>query len=539
MPPRSDQVVQHAAPVLILISGAWALFAALCMSPEWLGVICTVDDTYLALEVARRWAQVGFPTFDGIHQASGFQPLWGLILYGLAKLNSDNIALLRATVAVAALANLATGFLLIRLGRALAPDNRSMPLAIAAAWAGYCLSGQPALIGLENALLPMLLVLGMHTVLRLHQRPKSMAAWTALALVCVAVVWTRLDAVIFAGGLFVAALAISRSALPNSGVICAVLIGLSGAAGYVAFEQWAGGENTPISGLAKRAIAEHGGTFDATVAGWAHAAADAGHMLLKHAMIGIGCGTPRPLANLGRVLLGLLVAGALLGARPRPRAWIFMAIAVTFAHALLLRVWLGRTFFNTAWYYSGACMLAALGVPFLFLVWDCRLLLQYRHPGRAGRAALPLCARLLSLVFVVRLGYSGWLLLQPPPTEHVSVVRIAAGRWLREQLAPGERIAAWNAGELAYFSERTVINLDGLMNDREFLNRFVRRGESLTKYLGEQQVQWVIDYVKGAQEQPGMFWSTLPDLEWQEVRRFGQETASAQLLVQRRKDRDE
>jgi len=53
------------------------------------------------------------------------------------------------------------------------------------------------------------------------------------------------------------------------------------------------------------------------------------------------------------------------------------------------------------------------------------------------------------------------------------------------------RIGAWNAGQIGYFSQRTVVNLDGLANDGEYLE--VLEHGSLADYLRRERITYLVD----------------------------------------------
>lgn len=507
---------------ILSLAAAWQLFVAVFMSPGWIGAACTVDDTYLALEVGRRWPESGFPTFDGLHRTSGFQPLWGLVLYALAHISTAPETLLRLTLIVAAVCNTLAGVLLSRLAYRISCNDWRLAFAAVAFWSAYCVSCQPALIGLENALLPAELAGSLLLLFKLRSDPTSVGRWCAMAFLCIAMVWTRLDAAMFVLALLAIAIRAAGRRAICRGSLMASLILSAGAISYGLFENWAGGQLTPISGSVKRSIAATLPDTNGPTSAQARLALfDAGNELLKHAMIGIGCGTPRALSSAGRFAwIGLLV---LLTLRRPPRTdWLIYASGVAFLHAFLIRVWLGRYFHDTAWYYSAENLLAALGLPLLIM-------------GVAPSTARPIqIAAASAVIFTMRLTYVGWLISQPAPAEHVSVVRRQAAEWLHAHVPPNERIAAWNAGQIAYFSERTVINLDGLMNDGEFLRRFVRGGEPLSRYLDEQNVNWVIDYAEGSDSNPDSYWATLPRSNWTPMQKFGADEKTAQLIVRRR-----
>jgi len=65
--------------------------------------VIVLDDAYYYFQVARNFAAHAWATFDGIHATSGIQLLWGLILFGLALVFNERIALLHAALVLSAL----------------------------------------------------------------------------------------------------------------------------------------------------------------------------------------------------------------------------------------------------------------------------------------------------------------------------------------------------------------------------------------------------------------------------------------------------
>jgi hypothetical protein len=92
--------------------------------------------------------------------------------------------------------------------------------------------------------------------------------------------------------------------------------------------------------------------------------------------------------------------------------------------------------------------------------------------------------------------------------ESIFTVRYRFARWIEANTAPDERLASWNAGQLGYFTNRTVINLDGLVNDREYFEKVFKPQRGLMEYLREKKVRYVIDY---RDQSPGKLISGLPE----------------------------
>jgi hypothetical protein len=74
-------------------------------------------------------------------------------------------------------------------------------------------------------------------------------------------------------------------------------------------------------------------------------------------------------------------------------------------------------------------------------------------------------------------------------------------KWVRNNLPVNSRIGCFNAGIMGYFSERTVINLDGLMNDYEYAERIIQGKLGIMEYLDSNHVEYVADYVRGAYDE--------------------------------------
>jgi len=107
--------------------------------------------------------------------------------------------------------------------------------------------------------------------------------------------------------------------------------------------------------------------------------------------------------------------------------------------------------------------------------------------------------RAVAAAMVGTLALSGWSLghdslfvIEPKPNYRE---RVAIARWIDQHLAPETVVAAWSAGLLSYYSNRRVINLDGLANDTAFFREvLVDRSVSLPEYLQRNGVSLIIDH---------------------------------------------
>jgi hypothetical protein len=103
------------------------------------------------------------------------------------------------------------------------------------------------------------------------------------------------------------------------------------------------------------------------------------------------------------------------------------------------------------------------------------------------------------LACVVAVAFARWPLAfarGPVSPAAYGPYRWAAGEWLRDHLGPDERAGSWNAGTIGYVSDRHVVNLDGLVNDRAYRDEVIR-GRRLEGYLDREGIAWIADQACG------------------------------------------
>jgi hypothetical protein len=89
-------------------------------------------------------------------------------------------------------------------------------------------------------------------------------------------------------------------------------------------------------------------------------------------------------------------------------------------------------------------------------------------------------------------------------TSQMYTARYNAALWISENFPPDTIFASWNAGQLGFFSNRTFINLDGVINNVDYYERVLRGSNSLADYLSENNVDYVVDYAT---------YGTIPDFQ--------------------------
>jgi hypothetical protein len=483
-----------------------------------------MDDVYYYFQVARNLALHGRATFDGIHATSGIQLLWGLILWLMALAYTDRVSFIRAVLVVCALLNGVAGLSLWRLGRELYSSEVGDLAALF--WAGFMVGLLPMLMGLEYSLHVVTAVMITTTcwrmVVQCRVRPTP-AHLLLLGALLALNYWVRLDSALVSLLIWCAVAAWlfqQRASLQSFfvGMAALTLPPLFGAVAYVATCWDLSKTAIPLSGMVKRYYAaQHFRDYSwltslvGHVFWWVRIESRAlldvlySSLLAGHRPLG----EPAPLAALGLMLVATVIALRQLygdaGDPQRQRAAAFLGVLWLFAslHAALVVATIGHFSHVTqhyyAWLWIADCLWTALMVQgFLARV----------APARAQRAVIALC-------LVAFLGLHVWdglgrFVFDSIPNLHNRRLPVMA--WMREQLPADARVGAWNAGQLGYFSDRTIVNLDGLANDRNYL-RYLVGGKPIREYLTAEH----IDYLVGV-NQPDL---TMPfRASWDHARLF-------------------
>jgi hypothetical protein len=433
------------------------------------------DDTFLYLQIARRWALEGVPTFDGSTLTNGVEPLWGLILWPLARTWSGNIELLRATLCICATFNIATTFVLYYAANELA--NRNVALLACALWSCFLFS-TASLSGMEMSLHGFIFTCALLAALRVR-RTLSDAATGALGLLGLLLALNglcRLDSGLISAGLalpFAVTLLRARR-FAKLGALFSAPVGLASA--YAWANQTYFGTPTPVSGQAKMF--------------WAHEAVHRGlGEKARIVVFGIGrvfidtfgsvlggCHRGQGLKLLVVAILTFAAVVVVVGRRHTSRT-VLLLVALVALHVLTLQFVLMQ-FATAYWYYQPHRVVAAVVLGHLAL-------------ARVGPLKMP---RVRLAAFGLAIAAALLTIRGTNNPGHVQSEQL--GIWLETtpEIPREAALAGWNVGEVAYFAyPRPVVNLDGLVQSRVFLEQ-VLRPRAWRSYLREHGIRYLVDY---------------------------------------------
>jgi hypothetical protein len=166
-------------------------------------------------------------------------------------------------------------------------------------------------------------------------------------------------------------------------------------------------------------------------------------------------------------------------------AWLALFAAFGMYHIIIVA---GRITYESSytWYRSPLYIFWMLTALFIVYSFD-RMSSQRTYKNILRGVAIGSCA----LYIVLSSYYHASLGL---PKKNLFRIRYHAAEWLAENFAPETIFAAWNAGQLGYFANHPLINLDGLVNSIEYYKNVKRGSVPLLDYLYENKVSYLVDY---------------------------------------------
>lgn len=472
----------------------WAWLASV---PQIVGNI-TNDDTFLYLEFARNTVAHGFPTFDGINPTNGVQPLWGGALVMLAAFIHDKVVLLRAVLSLCAVLNVAAGLVLLR-----GAVRLRSPVTVAVVglcWTCYMLGLSPSMLGMENSLhafvasLIILLLIGFYT----SSSPPSWRQYFVFGLLLALNAGVRLDSAVISVVLGLAV--VHRGAALGTRLRTSFWLVFSPAIlaawAYYRLNDAYFGTGLPVSGQMKAFYAQHyldGG------AAWQWP------LYVFGAVLKTVFAAPQWLLarfapeGLESVLLGFViaivfiplslrvVAPRLLDRAPpdcRLGALCRLLVAATLIHMAVLSASILH-FSVDPWYHSWLLL-----SWIVFLAWGTD---RWVHSPVLPRSARTGIVVALLLLLAATQGTAIHRQLTGKEAKALYEARFEVADWINHNIPPQAELAAWNAGQLAYFTEQPLINLDGLMNSPAYA-AFIQAGGDVRKKIDGLGIDAVVDY---------------------------------------------
>lgn len=78
---------------------------------------------------------------------------------------------------------------------------------------------------------------------------------------------------------------------------------------------------------------------------------------------------------------------------------------------------------------------------------------------------------------------------------HGQTLVYLAGNWIAENVKGDPVMSSANAGILSYYSQKRIINLDGMVNNKELLDAFAKGDDDYLEYLRKYKIEYICDYL--------------------------------------------
>jgi 4-amino-4-deoxy-L-arabinose transferase-like glycosyltransferase len=503
----------------------------LVLVPMWAGLFCrlqrawsdiptivlkdTSDDAFYYFQIARNIATGHNVTFDGETLTNGFHPLWMAILTPLYLLGGDRDLSVHLGLTIASVLAAGTVFLVYAIVRTLT-GNPWASLAAATVYALHPYLIVEALNGMETALTVFMVALTTLLFLRIAVRSErtSLAGYAWLGVSAGLMILARTDTVFILPPLLLFLLVRERgsyrwtSALTTGGLALLVI------APWVIWNLVNFGTIVQVSGVAVSDIerqdflATHGSSFLTQLHHALAVSKDAFFERLPHLYFVPPHGPRVPILLTMTGLLALMLLAPLAPQRRQATRQLGLLLVPTVGIVATLLFHTAIRWHVREWYFAPVALIgaASLGVLVNYvhsvargtrLAWSTegrRLDLSgFRLPlppvmGRFRTLAIP------ALYGVIVLGLATWYGPHRsgdwvPQLGH-RLNMLEAARWLEVNTDSQARIGSLNAGIIGYFSDRTVINLDGVVNEEAYE---ARRDGRLLEYVLSKDICYLVD----------------------------------------------
>jgi hypothetical protein len=483
---RVDGVRRALRVGAIAIAGGWLALLLLWNEAPF---TLTFDDAYYYFGIARNVAEGHGSTFDQLNATNGYHPLWLAMAVPVYAVGLDGLAAARTLLAVQ----------MVMYGAALVVIADSVARAIGG-WsavvrrrsaddARWCTGlvvaifvlvfANPFVVkvfvnGLESAV--VVVVDAVLLAIAVAGMPGAAVRWVdgrstrwrfGVGVVLALAFLARTDAVILIGCLGLWCLV---EAWPLNGARLRGLCELFGpsalaAVVYLGANWVAFGTPTQISGIVKQA------------------SLDGRRLVLALLVVAVAglvfFGAFRNHTKAPKRTRMPLVASFL-----RRTGWFaaFSILLIGYYSVLQTQQWL--------WYYAPAVLYGAWLLVLLVADFASTALVEAPPERSASRTLGGLTAALL-LPFVLA-AVLQTRVFADPELRSIQLANRDAGEWIAAHLPEDAVLASWDAGVVGYFSERRVVNLDGVVNSYDWY-RAAQRGETGAR-LREAGLGWVVNH---------------------------------------------
>lgn len=465
---KEDQkFLEQAALVALLLFGLIARLMILSSDLEHL-IQFVPDDAFYYFQTARNIASGHGSTFDGLHLANGFHPLWMFLILPLAANSLDSLSFLKAALGIGISFNLLTSLLLnVLLFKT--TERRWVSLAGTAL---YFLNPQTVLSslnGLETSVSSLAFVSCLTIIVAKHPSQDHKSAvmeGISLGLLFLA----RTDNVFYVAALLFTAIYPRRFRLYNGLVLVLILALLT--CPWLLWNWFTFGSFIQSSADAFPFVL-HQNFLQA-----GHTASD---LIGQSAIFFLGFmlfSLPLDLGFVPIIYQATILYCFLVFVKQSPgiagkkttQSAILRVCLLWAGGVLLIFVHTFVRWYPREWYFDPLIVLSALTFCLAFALIDSESKwfsaahspLGKQFSRNFGRTRVGIGLFLIGSITLIALLWSR--LSYEAPYAH-QIEMLDAANWLEANLRQDEAASAFNAGIMGFFSHRRVVNLDGTIND--------------------------------------------------------------------------
>ena len=477
--------------VVLIIFALIQLFiqvSFLFQGTEFIASSLTIDDTYYYLQTAWNLKNHGISSFDTINQTNGFQLLWFLIVYLISLVSSTKAVYLFVVLLVCFLFNTGVYYFIYRIGKI--SDLKHISVLFGVLWFTRIISYHYYFSGMENSLHAFIIWWMIYEFLRViqgkgkNENPKLVLFSVLLVLN----VWTRLDAGIFSALFYVTVLLVLLRRSESIKALFAgfakeifksILIIIGGGLLMLAAFCGFGGSLLPVSALIKTA----GGSMFAIDNNFLNIFLERLSMSFSYSGLFPSLSILISVAGIIAILVVFRITCKRY-LKSMDIAWLLMLSGIIIYHLYLAGSQIGyhEYFF---WYRTLFHIFSIMTTGMIFLFVG-ELVSAFKRE---------FIFSIVIYCFSLLLFLTSFNTLNKGLDHHPMLnAQYRTGIWIKENIPSDKIMASWNAGQIGFFSDRSVINLDGLINSYEYFKQISKKNFSLYKYLKKKGVDYIVDY---------------------------------------------
>ncbi len=454
--------------IIIILTGIAARLFFVFSSPENL-ITIVPDDAFYYFKIAKNICLGLGSSFDGINPTNGYHPLWMIILLPLAKLITAPWVMIKTTLFLAVIFNTATAVLLNRFLKEKTQNSLVANIGLVLYFLNYRVIAN-SLNGLETSLASFLLMVLIFLVLGRNfnfVKPKNFAI---LGTIFGMAFLARTDLIFYLLPLFLIVISRAKNNHFKNGVLFSIT-------SFITISPWI------FWNLAKfnTILQSSANAVPFVLKQYLLTSSQHQGIILRNSITLLGkffindffsiLGFPCFFVIL--TLIFLLRLTAQCRRKITPIFSLFLGgIFLTFIHVSIRQ-------YPRPWYFDQLILIGSIIISYIFFLF---LSLKKDSKNILKRFTV----LVIFLVAIFNLNKIIYLNEYPHQIE-----MLKAGEWLNRNTDEKEISASFNCGIIGYFSDRSVINLDGVVNNKAYK---AIKEYRLWEFINQSEAKYFIDY---------------------------------------------